>query len=229
MKCNWYKTAYVYKDSGIKDIIPYALFSAIVAVTIGGTSIWQATKQFNVSEQEIQKALQNPQIIDAVKNYDNQYAEEETRKVLETTYDEKTNDEKIEKPKTTISPTQIDINKIVQIESSGNPNAVGKAGERGLTQILNEKTWDWIVKDMNQKWTWDQAFDGEKNKAVGDHYINVIIPRMLKRYNIPDTIETRIGAYNWGIGNVNTAYKSEGSNWTSKLPSTTKNYIQKYL
>lgn len=125
-----------------------------------------------------------------------------------------------------------DINSavIATIESSNNPNAVGRAGERGLMQILNKRIWDEIVNDIgNQNWTWeDHAFEGRINRFVGNHYINVMIPRMLRRYRIPDTIETRIASYNWGIGRVRDAYRTHNENWLEHAPRVTRNYIERY-
>ena len=125
--------------------------------------------------------------------------------------------------------TNINIDAIEKIESNGNPRAVGKAGEHGAVQILNQKTWDWIVQNMGKSWSWlRHSFDRNINKAVGDHYINVIIPKQLNTFKIPDTNETRIAAYNWGIGNLKNAYRSDPQNWQESLPTSTTNYINKY-
>lgn len=124
---------------------------------------------------------------------------------------------------------KINIDAIEQIESGGNPKAIGKAGERGAIQILNKKTWDYIVKDMGQEYDWDKHWTHRAiNKSIGDHYINNIIPRYLRAYKIPDTIETRIAAYNWGIGGLKKAYTSSKEQWLSKAPNITVNYINKY-
>ena len=123
----------------------------------------------------------------------------------------------------------IDMKAIVSIESSGNPRAVNKkSGARGLTQIM-KGTWEECVKRMGHSdWTWDDAFDPKKNLAVGTYYANTRIPEMLKTYKIPDNIETRIAAYNWGIGKLNKTYKKYDSKWIEHIPTETKDYIWKY-
>lgn len=122
----------------------------------------------------------------------------------------------------------IDMKKIVQIESSGNPKAVNKkSGARGLTQLV-KPTWEECVKKLKKNWSWDDAFDGKKNLIVGTYYMNKRIPQMLKYYKIPDTVETRLAAYNWGIGYVYKAYKKYGNEWINYIPTETKNYIKKY-
>jgi len=125
----------------------------------------------------------------------------------------------------------IDIHKIVQIESSGDPNAVNKtSGARGLCQLM-KATWLDIVVKMDKDWEWNDAFNPEKNKSVADYYINKEIPRLLKHYKVEDTIETRLAAYNWGIGNLVKLIKRDPKHyyhWMDMLPKETKNYIIKY-
>ena len=121
----------------------------------------------------------------------------------------------------------IDINKIIQIESSGNPNAVSGVGATGIMQIM-PKTWKEMVKKMGKNYSISDMKNREKNIEVGTYYMNEEIPRLLSSYNIPDSIETRLAAYNWGIGALNQAYQSKGDNWLESAPTETKNYIQKY-
>ena len=114
----------------------------------------------------------------------------------------------------------IDMKKIVQIESGGNPRAVSRVGARGLTQLM-KGTWEESVKRMGKDWSWDQAFDPDKNLAVGTYYMNTEIPRLLKHYKIEDTVENRLTAYNWGIGNL------RYNEWYD-APQETIDYIKKY-
>jgi len=58
--------------------------------------------------------------------------------------------------------------------------------------------------------------------------MNTNIPRMLSYFNIPDTIETRLAAYNWGIGNLKKSYAKHGNDWINYAPQETQNYISKY-
>lgn len=117
--------------------------------------------------------------------------------------------------------TSIDIDRIISIESSNDASAVNKrTGARGLMQIM-KPTWIEMIKKMKVDYSWDDAFDGEKNKAVGSYYMNTEIPRLLKHYNIEDTTENRLAAYNWGIGYLNRQGIEEA-------PQETVDYIKKY-
>jgi len=119
----------------------------------------------------------------------------------------------------------IDINKIIKIESSGNPKALNKrSGARGLCQIMR-LTWFECCSRLNYDWSFDEAYDPVKNVIIGEYYINKRIPQMLKYYNIPDNIDNRLISYNWGIGNLDKARRSYGK---INLPKETQNYIKKY-
>ena len=122
---------------------------------------------------------------------------------------------------------KIDINKIIKIESSNNPNAVSPVGATGVMQIM-PKTWNELVKKMGKNYSINDIKDRTKNIEVGSYYMNNEIPRLLNAYNIPDSVETRLAAYNWGIGALNQAYQNKGSDWLEDAPLETKNYIKKY-
>lgn len=122
----------------------------------------------------------------------------------------------------------IDMDRIIQIESSGNPKAVNrKTGARGLCQLM-EPTWNEMIKRMKVGWEWDEAFDAEKNLAVGTYYMNTEIPRLLKHFGIPDTVETRLAAYNWGVGNLYKLRTKYGDEWLPGLPRETLDFMKKY-
>jgi hypothetical protein len=126
------------------------------------------------------------------------------------------------------NPSTIDVYRIVEIESSGNPLARNRrSGARGLMQIM-EGTWNEITNRLGYDWSFNEAYDAEKNMTIGNYYMNTEIPRLLSHFNIPDTIETRLAAYNWGIGNLNDIYKRYGEGWINHIPSETENYIKKY-
>jgi len=113
----------------------------------------------------------------------------------------------------------VDIPTIIIIESSGNPSAIGTHGEMGLMQItpivlVEYNNFHNLYLQFGSK----QLFDPLINTTVGNWYINIRIPQMLKYYHIPDTINNRIWCYNAGIKNV----------LEERLPFTTRNYIQKY-
>jgi soluble lytic murein transglycosylase-like protein len=112
--------------------------------------------------------------------------------------------------------------KIIQIESNGNPRAYNKSsGARGLCQItqicLNEwnnyKAGAWGLLLPVDLWNPDI------NLAVATWYINERIPQMLKFYDIKDTIENRLRAYNSGIGTL----------VKGRYPQETRDYVRKYF
>jgi hypothetical protein len=82
---------------------------------------------------------------------------------------------------------------------------------------------------LGKKWEWGTgALDYNKSKEVASYYFNKKIPSMLREESIPDTLETRLAAYNWGIGHLSDSYKKYKDKWIKKAPSETKNYITKY-
>lgn len=134
----------------------------------------------------------------------------------------------IEKPTATVAVEEpakkisIDLKKIAKIESSNNPEAENsRTGARGLHQIM-EPTWNEMVLKMGVDWEWDEAFDAEKNTKVAEYYMNTEIPRLLKHFGIEDTVENRLAAYNWGIGNLR-------YNEYYDAPQETIDYIKKYV
>ena len=133
---------------------------------------------------------------------------------------------KVEQP---VKKFVVDINKIIKIESGGDLTAENKkSGARGLCQII-EPTWGECTRLMGKDWSWADAFDGEKNRAVGNFYMNIRIPQMLKYYKIPDTIKIRLACYDWGIGNVKRAYDKYNAGFLEFAPQETKDYVKKYI
>lgn len=113
----------------------------------------------------------------------------------------------------------IDMNKIYQIESSGNPNAYNRtSGARGLGQITPIVLKEWNNMNPKNKYTTNALNDKVVNMKISDWYMNKRIPQMLKAKGLQDTIKNRLIAYNAGIGHVG----------KSILPKETFNYIQKY-
>ncbi|MCD6435561.1 MAG: hypothetical protein J7L15_04165 [Clostridiales bacterium] len=125
----------------------------------------------------------------------------------------------------------INLDKIWEIESSrGTDPRMGMNNKkaRGHYQFL-KPTWDECVSKMGKDWNWwDGAMDYNKSTQVADFYLNKRIPEMLKYYDIPDSVDNRIGAYDWGIGKMLKVWKKYKENWKSKVPLETTEYIQKY-
>lgn len=118
-----------------------------------------------------------------------------------------------------IASADVDIDTIIQIESSGNPNAYNKGSQaRGLMQITPI-----CLKEYNSfnraSFNLSDLFVPEINIKIGTWYINKRIPQMLRYYKIEDTINNRLIAYNFGIGNLKNGVP---------LPKETRDYIKKY-
>lgn len=115
---------------------------------------------------------------------------------------------------------EIDMDKIMMIESSGNPLAYRKADDSiGLFQITPVVLKEWNNFHPKEQHTRADLWNPVVNKKIADWYINKRIPQMLKYYGKPDTVPNRITAYNAGINYV---VKDK------PLPRITKLYIKKY-
>ena len=124
---------------------------------------------------------------------------------------------------------QVNVNVIKDIESTNNPHAVNpKSGASGIMQLL-PKTWADATTALGKNWPFNpDVFDPQKSIIVGNHYLNSMIPQYLRASKLPDTVELRLAAYNWGIGNLKDAYQRYGNAWYDAAPEETKNYIKKY-
>lgn len=127
-----------------------------------------------------------------------------------------------------VAAPKIDMDIIIQIESAGLPTAVSSKGCRGLCQIA-EGTWKECTERMGVDWTWEEdAFQPGENRAVGAYYLRVRIPQMLRHYGIDDSVATRIGAYNAGIGTLLRLWRSHGHDWLAYAPKETRRYVLRY-
>ncbi len=129
------------------------------------------------------------------------------------------------------------IPRIIQVESSGNPSAVGENGEIGLMQIMPIVYKEYIDfyypkghyesyfvgKKDRLKWQREANLKDPKiNVAIGTWYLN-----RLKDHYIPKnkySNEVLLGAWNWGIGNV----RSVDYDY-NRFPRQVRAYIQKVL
>jgi hypothetical protein len=96
------------------------------------------------------------------------------------------------------------IKAVMQVESSGNPMAVSKAGAQGLMQIMPKTAAELGVKN---------PFDPAENVMGGTLYLR----RLLDRYH--GNVKLTLAAYNWGMGNL--------ENRPEAMPKETKQYITK--
>ena len=108
---------------------------------------------------------------------------------------------------------------IAIIESGGNPRAIGDGG-RALGRFQLHKG---VVEDYNRRHntriSHKMAYDSEVSRRVADWYLNREIPRLLRHFRLPDTVQNRLWAYNAGIKSV----------LKGRMPSVTKMYLKKYF
>lgn len=118
------------------------------------------------------------------------------------------------------------VQAVVQIESAGNPNAVGGHGERGLMQIM-PGTWKETTQKMFGKpVSFDEAFDPVLNKRVGRTYLGLIqssLVRSKKRWK-SDERSLLLAGYNAGPA----AVRRSGYD-VAKINSSTRQYVQKVI
>ena len=119
----------------------------------------------------------------------------------------------------TSSIAELNIRKIIQIESNGNPKAYNrKSGAIGLMQITPV-----CLKEYNNynrtNYKMLDMFNAKINIKVGSWYINKRIPQMLKYYKCRVNTRNILISYNAGISYVVNR---------KKLPIETINYIKKY-
>jgi hypothetical protein len=96
------------------------------------------------------------------------------------------------------------IRAVIQAESGGNPQAVSRAGARGLMQLMPATAAEMGVTN---------SFDPAQNIMGGSRYLR----KLLDRYR-GDT-KLALAAYNWGMGNLEKRPEA--------MPKETKNYIAK--
>lgn len=121
-----------------------------------------------------------------------------------------------------------EINRIIEIESHGNPLARGRAGEVGLMQI-REATWKEVCRLIGADWPFEDAENPFRNIMVGTTYWRDVIPGYLKAYRLPDNPYMRLAAYNWGIGNLRKHFRKYGLNgWFDALPPQVKGYCLRW-
>ena len=115
----------------------------------------------------------------------------------------------------------VDMQIVAQIESSCNPMAYNERTQAtGMYQITPI-----CLADYNNyhkgKFNLQEMFEEEKARKVARWYCFVRVPQLLKHYGFVDTLDNRLIAYNYGIGNMK-------KNKHLALPKETREYLLKY-
>lgn len=103
----------------------------------------------------------------------------------------------------------------IGVESSGNPMAVSPKGAQGLSQLMPKTAQD-IADDLGETYMplragmtpEQQAFSIDQNVRFGDHYFNVMLPKINKAFKNQTLARA---AYNAGPGRVTEAMAMAGS------------------
>ena len=121
---------------------------------------------------------------------------------------------------------------IIQVESSGNPNAVSPDGCIGLMQVSPIVFKEYqncrspLPKDtiLLSEWTFDNMFNPNSNIEVGTWYLRRLKEHYLKNQY---TIERMLSAYNGGITRLKKLLQ-EGKDWQD-MPKESVNYVKKIM
>jgi len=116
------------------------------------------------------------------------------------------------------------IDAVIFIESSGNPNAVGSKGERGLMQVMPDTWQETTLLAFGREISFERAFEPELNVRVGTAFLEQIAERIIERedeWRAP-FIEILLASYNAGPGAVERVYYDLG-----KLPQSVQSYARR--
>jgi soluble lytic murein transglycosylase-like protein len=97
-------------------------------------------------------------------------------------------------------------------ESGFDPNAVGKAGEQGMLQLMPDTQKEVGVED---------PFEASQNIDGGAKYI----AKMIDRFG---STEYGLAAYNWGPGNMR-KWLNKGNTDVEKLPKQVRSYVTEVM
>jgi hypothetical protein len=112
------------------------------------------------------------------------------------------------------------IEQIIQIESSGNPNAYNKRTKAtGLMQITPVVVEEFNENNSNTKYSLRDMKNPEKNRRVGTWYLRRLGEHYFEKYSIKPTNDHLAGAYNAGVNRLR-----DNIRFGIPLPMETRNY-----
>ena len=122
--------------------------------------------------------------------------------------------------------TDLDYDQIRMIESGNNDKLVSVMNAVGCMQVTSAGLNEWNQKHPNDKYSYEDLFIRKYNVKIGEWLLAKQIPQYLKQAKIPNSLNYKLIAYNWGWTNFVIWYK-KGANY-SDLPEETRNYILRY-
>lgn len=116
------------------------------------------------------------------------------------------------------------VDAIIQIESNGDAQKVGRHGERGLMQIKSGTWRDMTTRLFGAPISFDQAFDPALNRRVGIAYLAFLQESILPRQTEwkSDERSLLLAAYNAGPGRL----RRSGFD-LDRMPSQTQDYVDR--
>ena len=91
------------------------------------------------------------------------------------------------------------VKAVIWKESDFDPKAVGKAGEIGLMQLMDEAAHEWAGSQHLSGFVHEHVFDPRTNTLAGSYYLS----KLLRRYpTTDDPVTYALADYNAGRGNV---------------------------
>ena len=116
------------------------------------------------------------------------------------------------------------VDAIIQIESNGDAQKVGRHGERGLMQIKSGTWRDMTTRLFGTPISFDQAFDPALNRRVGIAYLAFLQESILPRQTEwkSDERSLLLAAYNAGPGRL----RRSGFD-LDRMPSQTQDYVDR--
>lgn len=116
------------------------------------------------------------------------------------------------------------VDAVIMLESGGHPDLVGRAGERGLMQIM-PATWAACSQEVyGKELSFDLAFDPEINRRVGTYYLRRMQQFLAKNgaHDRTDSLHLLLACYNAGPERV-----YQGGFQMDGLPSSTISYARR--
>ncbi len=131
-----------------------------------------------------------------------------------------------ELPRLQPSITDLFVEAVIQIESAGKPDVIGKAGERGLMQIKRE-TWREVTTQLFGKpVSFSRAFEPELNRQVGQAYLRMLVAFLYQHQEEwqSDMRSLLLASYNAGPTHV----REVGFD-LRRLPASTQDYVDRAM
>lgn len=122
---------------------------------------------------------------------------------------------------------------IIASLESGNNSRASNQGAMGKYQ-LRGAAWEEAAKSLYGD-NWESLYSQEDNwkrKKLNDKIakqtFETVIPKQLKAYKVPVTVETVVGAYRIGSAAIRTYYRRNGNNWLKHTKPFIRDYIERY-